>query len=271
MIRPRPTVYLRDDLAGPPQPERRWATGADRDFSPVPVSATGPAAPFSPGVVPRVVHQAIHSAGQPLDPATRAFFERRMAANTLVPPLFAPGAPRTIDSLRGQREQEADQLADRLTEPRPADPSAHRRFDLSGVYVHTDSLAAASARRLHAAAYSVGRPRLGAGQRRPDTHAGRRYRATRHSPSPVRRRWLPAKTPAWRWLMMRRLANPSGGILTPVRRPAQGRQPPPRRRPGPTSCSSWAPTSAKRRTRLPGSRALLPGPPSCRDVHHLRP
>src|SRR6516165_1613085 len=77
-----PTVRPRDDPAGPSQPGGSGSAGAAGDFSLVPVTAVGQAGPCRAGTVPRLVHQVIHSAGQPLDPATRAFFEGRMAANT---------------------------------------------------------------------------------------------------------------------------------------------------------------------------------------------
>ncbi len=131
--------------------------------------------------VPPIVHEVLHSPGQPLDAATRAFMEPRFGhdfsrvpthsiAPSSVPARLAIGAPH--DSF----EQEAEAMARRVMS-RSSVPSSMRR-DFSGVRIHTDARAGESARAVNALAYTVGQNIVfGAGQYAPSAPAGRRLLA----------------------------------------------------------------------------------------------
>lgn len=106
--------------------------------------------------VPSIVHDVLHSPGQPLDPATRAFMEPRFghefsgvrAIAPSIPARLAVGAPHDVF------EQEAEAIADRVT--LGAAPSDAGQYDFGCVRIHTDAQAAESARQMNAQAYTVG-------------------------------------------------------------------------------------------------------------------
>lgn len=165
--------------AGGPRPSRVTPAQSDHsgvswNFSTIPVTTTQSSRPSEADFIPQSVFQVIRSAGAPLDYATRTFFERRMPAHTSASPRLGTSVPLAINAPGGQRERDADLLAERLTEPQAAGPP-RSRYDLSAVRVHTDPVASASARELRSAAYAIGRHIVfGAGQYRVDLHAGRR-------------------------------------------------------------------------------------------------
>ena len=130
--------------------------------------------------VPPIVHDVLRSPGEPLDPATRAFFEPRFGldftreAEHATSPLIvaSPGTP---------LEQEADQVADHLLR-QPGDGQTTKGkplgVDLSRIRVHTDLKAARSAAAVDALAYTVGANIVfGAGQYNPGATSGRRLLA----------------------------------------------------------------------------------------------
>jgi hypothetical protein len=110
------------------------------------------------GDAPASVHDVIGSPGQPLGASARAFMEPRFGQD-LSQVRVNPAAPAaatalTVGAAHDPLEREADAIADRVVGM--ASPDRATRFDLSGVRIHTDAAAAASARELHARAYTVG-------------------------------------------------------------------------------------------------------------------
>lgn len=133
-----------------------------------------------------IVHEVLRSPGQPLDKSTRAFFEPRFAHNFSTVPVSSVSEQVSPSSLTvGEPtsifEQEADRMADsvmRKGENENKILSANEesgKFDLSRVRVHTDELAAESARAVNAQAYTVGNNIVfGSGQFAPQTRKGSR-------------------------------------------------------------------------------------------------
>jgi hypothetical protein len=136
--------------------------------------------------VPPIVHAVLSSPGRPLDAGTRAFFEPRFARNFASVPVSSVSRQVSQSSLTvgepdSNFENEADRMADSVVRDanhseRPlAGNERQRRFDLSGVRVHTDARAAESAAAVNARAYTVGNDIVfGAGQFKPGTSEGRR-------------------------------------------------------------------------------------------------
>ncbi|MFL6211742.1 MAG: DUF4157 domain-containing protein [Pyrinomonadaceae bacterium] len=131
--------------------------------------------------VPAVVHEVLRTPGQPLDAATRDFFEPRFGYDfsgiQTTTPHVAPSAL-TVGPAGDSFEQEAEQLSRRLMHapaaPTNGDRAPTGRYSLDHVRVHMDTRAAESARAVSAAAYTVGRDVVfGAGQYAPGTEAGR--------------------------------------------------------------------------------------------------
>ena len=92
------------------------------------------------GEAPSSVHAALRSQGQPLDAATRAFFE----------PRFGRGS-------------------------RAATPLTENRYDFDGVRIHTGAGAAEAAREINGRAFTVGDHIVfGAGEYAPKTPSGQR-------------------------------------------------------------------------------------------------
>jgi len=131
---------------------------------------------------PPIVDEVLRTPGQPLDPATRGFMEPRfggdfsqirLTATTLQPARSGLVIGRDHDPY----EQEAERVAAAVAQaPAAADRSG--RYDFSGVRVHADARAAASARAVGAQAYTVGRDIvLDPAHYQPGTLAGRQLLA----------------------------------------------------------------------------------------------
>lgn len=131
--------------------------------------------------VPPIVHEVLRSTGKPLDMQTRAFMEPRFGRDFSGVPVNGMGSSTMQSQLAVGKpddnfEVEADVIAEHIT--RMTAPKAGRRYDFSGVRVHTDTQAAESARSVNALAYTVGSDVVfGAGQYVPQTSVGRRLMA----------------------------------------------------------------------------------------------
>ncbi len=143
-------------------------------------------APASP--VPPVVHEVLRSPGQPLDTATRSFFEPRFRDSLQVgrPHSVFPtgGSPDLqIEAADGFYEREAESIANRITSGQRGSAQdrsvlSGKSYDFSRVRVHTGTRAEESARTVNALAYTVGNDIVfGAGQFNPVGEAGRRLLA----------------------------------------------------------------------------------------------
>lgn len=118
--------------------------------------------------IPSVVDEVLRSPGEPLDLATRTFFESRSG--------HAFGRVGVQGRQEEALEQEADRAADQLTRPALAAPGPGH--DFSRIRIHADGRAAGSARAVGALAYTVGNHIVfGAGQYSPRSDAGRRLLA----------------------------------------------------------------------------------------------
>lgn len=134
--------------------------------------------------VPPIVHDVLNSPGQPLDPATQAFFGQRFSYDLSDMPVRPiPGLARSelsVGAPNDRFEQEADLTAKRvMRSPAESNGFAMRpRYDFTQVRVHDDARAAASARSVNALAYTVGRDIVfGEGQYEPGTVNGKRLLA----------------------------------------------------------------------------------------------
>jgi hypothetical protein len=135
--------------------------------------------------VPPIVHDVLRSPGQPLDPATRAFFEPRFIHDFSRVPSGNSTSSGVTSSLRlgsaGDRfEQEANRVAQAvLVAPVSKSPTALQKpYDFGQVRVHTDARAADSARAVRARAYTVGRHIVfGEGEYLPKSIAGNKLLA----------------------------------------------------------------------------------------------
>jgi hypothetical protein len=138
-------------------------------------SATGTAAPAT---MPPVVHDVLHSAGEPLDASTRAQLEPRFStvlARTSPSPLRVATNALTVGASNTPFESEADSFADAISRATPAHDA---RFDLGDVRIHTDARAAEAARAVQARAWTVGNHiAFDSGAYAPQTAAGRRLLA----------------------------------------------------------------------------------------------
>ena len=137
--------------------------------------------------VPPIVHQVLSSPGQPLDAATRDFFEPRIGtvpgdsklmSNVSVPQKLSISEPGDF------HEREADRVADRIIESpassqqRRARDGAQPLFDLSRIRIHADERAAESAAAVNALAFTVGNQIVfGSGSFSPNSPSGRRLLA----------------------------------------------------------------------------------------------
>jgi len=135
-----------------------------------------------PSDAPPIVHDALRSSGEPLDQATRAFFERRFTHNFSSVPNRAKiqqhaGSHLGIGPADDQFEREANHIsAGVMQHPLPTTSRALAQppVDLSQVRIHTGALASQSARAVNASAYTVGRDIVfGSGRYAPETSAGR--------------------------------------------------------------------------------------------------
>jgi outer membrane protein OmpA-like peptidoglycan-associated protein len=135
-----------------------------------------------PDEVPPIVHEVLHSPGQPLDAATRAFMEPRFGDDfsgirTLGQATGMGLKGMTISSPGDFFEEEADRIADgvmRNSEPAHIGAPDQSRSDLEHVRIHTDDRAAESARAVNARAYTVGRDVVfGRSEYRPQSSEGK--------------------------------------------------------------------------------------------------
>ena len=132
--------------------------------------------------VPPIVHDVLRSSGQPLDAATRAFFEPRFGRDfsRIAPHATTGGLTQSklaIGEPGDAYEQEADHMARTVTRGEERDGQKPHvpgfPYDFSHVRVHTDTKAAESARAVSALAYTVGQEIIfGAGRFAPGTTAG---------------------------------------------------------------------------------------------------
>ncbi len=113
----------------------------------------------APAIAPPVVHDVLGSHGEPLDASSRNFLETRF--------------PRHIGQFPASEkylEREAEKLADHTTQS----PPGRTHYDLSQIRLHCDRPAAASAKALNAAAYTIGNHIVFArGHYNPATSSGR--------------------------------------------------------------------------------------------------
>ena len=130
---------------------------------------------------PPIVSEVLHSAGEPLDAATRAFFEPRFGKDfSAIPthttaPALSPSSL-TVGEPANQFEAQADATAEKVVHLPP--PLPETRFDLSHVRIHHGERAAESARAVNAHAYTVGSQIVfDRGQYSPETASGRRLLA----------------------------------------------------------------------------------------------
>jgi uncharacterized protein DUF4157/protein-glutamine gamma-glutamyltransferase-like protein len=129
-----------------------------------------------------LVHEALRSPGQPLDPGTRTFMESRLVHEFGRVRVHAGMQPAQEGALRlsspdDPAEREAERAADSIASVRPAS-RVGLRHDFGEVRIHADDRAAASARAVNASAYTVGRDVVfGAGQYSPHTTEGRKLLA----------------------------------------------------------------------------------------------
>ncbi|MEK6336868.1 MAG: DUF4157 domain-containing protein [Acidobacteriota bacterium] len=136
------------------------------------------------GSVPRIVHDVLHSPGQPLDTSSRSFFESRFGhdfsrVTAHISRQVAPSGELSMGAANDRFEQEADQVAQRVSHSAPPlRSSTTPHYDFSRVRVHTDVQAAQSARAINALAYTVGENIVfGAGQYAPGSKQGNRLLA----------------------------------------------------------------------------------------------
>jgi outer membrane protein OmpA-like peptidoglycan-associated protein len=144
------------------------------------VHSSGANNPFE---VPAIVHDVLRLPGQPMDPATQAFFAPRLAHDFS---RIRTHAPATGMSLSGMgmsspgdlSEKEADDVADRMMSRGEPVASGGSGLDLNDVRIHTDARAAESARAVNARAYTVGRDVVfGQGEYEPQSSRGQRLLA----------------------------------------------------------------------------------------------
>lgn len=126
---------------------------------------------------PPIVYEALRGPGQPLDTATRDFMEPRFGYDfSQVSTRAQGGASATaglaISAPDDVAERNAEQTAGHIMSQ--AAPLIDARQDFSGVRIHTDARARASAQAIGALAYTVGNDIVfGAGQFAPGTAKGR--------------------------------------------------------------------------------------------------
>ena len=164
--------------------------------------------------VPSIVHDVLSSPGQPLDAATRSFFEPRFGRDFSRMPI-ATGISRSnlkVGAANHPLEREADRLADQaLRMPWPSLRPHPVQADFSRIRIHADARAADSSRAVSAKAYTVGSHIVfGAGQYAPTTTAGRHLLAHELAHT-MQQGGAPA--------VVQRACDPSTGILAARSRP----------------------------------------------------
>jgi hypothetical protein len=126
--------------------------------------------------VPSIVHEVLHSPGQPLDQETRAFFEARFAFNLGQTSSYAQESapvPAQLGIVAPDNglEHEAETTAQKVMSQ--SAKTTARGHDFSRIRIHTDQNAADSAQAINALAYTVGRDIVFAqGQYKPHTRSG---------------------------------------------------------------------------------------------------
>lgn len=121
-----------------------------------------------PAVAPAIVHDVLRQPGRPLAPLATRVLGADMPALSRAPAHRATGSLPVSDR-HSRHEAEADRLAGGAGLLPPLG------FDFSQIQIHTDARAAASARAVHARAYTVGTDIVfAAEQYRPATAEGRR-------------------------------------------------------------------------------------------------
>jgi len=126
--------------------------------------------------VSAVVRDTVRSPGQPLDSTTRQYFESRVWPKELSAGInFAPSAELVVSPYDDPLEREAEWAADTIMRTETA---AARTYDFSRIRIHTDAVAAESARAVESLAFTVGDHIVFAdGRYSPGTTAGRRLLA----------------------------------------------------------------------------------------------
>ncbi len=160
----------------PPQISRKCAGCEEEEDKKLHAKSSG--APL-PGEAPPIVYQVLSSPGRPLDSATRSFMEprfgQRMGEQFRPAPAAAgkPQAKLTIGEPGDAHEGQAESTAQAVMRD-GGTAGAARSYDFSGVRIHTDNPAAASAAAMQARAYTVGSDIVfGEGHYRPQTAEGR--------------------------------------------------------------------------------------------------
>lgn len=129
--------------------------------------------------VPSIVRDVLRSPGSPLEATTRSTMEGRFgghAGGFHAAPQSMSMASLTVGAADSPLEHEADSVADHAMHGSAAVSAA--RPDFSAVRIHTDARAGASARAVHAKAYTVGNHIVFAsGRYAPGTYAGDRLLA----------------------------------------------------------------------------------------------
>ena len=102
-----------------------------------------------------IVHEVLNSPGQPLDPATRTFMEKRFFGGFTQLPVQRQSSEPMLGASNGARERHANRVAELVLKGSP--PKGHQMsFNFDGVRIHADEKAARSAQALNARAYAVG-------------------------------------------------------------------------------------------------------------------
>jgi uncharacterized protein DUF4157/lysine-specific metallo-endopeptidase family protein len=137
--------------------------------------------------VPPIVHEVLRSSGQPLDVATCAFIEPHFGHSFSNVPVHSISSHASEISLKigltdDRYEHEANRMSNMVMRQGNFDsamqPEQQAKYDFSNVRVHTDALAAKSADKVNALAYTVGNNVVfGAGQYAPNTNVGRQLLA----------------------------------------------------------------------------------------------
>ena len=162
--------------ASSPQISRKCAGCKEEDDKKLHAKPSG--APL-PGEAPPIVYQVLSSPGRPLDSATRSFMEPRFGqrmGEQFRPAPVASGKPQAklaIGEPGNAHERQAESTAHAVMQG-GGTAGATRSYDFSGVRIHTDNPAAASAAAMQARAYTVGSDIVfGEGHYRPQTAEGR--------------------------------------------------------------------------------------------------
>ena len=176
-VRPRaPTVQI----ASAPSLQRKCACGGSEGECAAckeerEVELQRAAQPGSVDAVPPIVYEVLRSPGQPLDAATRGFFEPRLGPQSVSVPPHRDSPQREssalqLGELNDRYEQEADRSAELVMRASSSFAPAH---DFGRVRIHTGEQAARAAAAVNALAFTVGSDIVfGANRYSPGTPAG---------------------------------------------------------------------------------------------------